>query len=166
MNRVFIGVGSNKGDRENYIKRALEHLKKDEDIETKKISSIIETEPEGNPDQSKFLNLAIEIETFINPYILFKRLKNIERMLGREETDKKWQPREIDLDILLFDDIVIKGKNLKIPHPLMHERFFVLKPLSEIAPEAKHPIFDKTISELLNELTISHESNKEHKEDE
>ncbi len=166
MSRVFIGIGSNKGQRQRNIERALTHLRNDEDIEIKKVSSIIETEPEGGPLEQKFLNLAIEIETYINPYNLFKRLKNIERMLGRNLDDERWQPREIDLDILLFDDLVIKGKNLKIPHPLMHKRFFVLRPLSQIAPDIRHPIYNKTILELLNELETKNESNSEYRQHE
>lgn len=166
MSRVYIGLGSNKGNREEYIQRAINHLKQDEDIEVKKVSSIIETEPEGNVNQAKFLNLTLELESFLDPYTLFKRLKNIERLLGRKESNEKWSPREIDLDILLFDDLVIKGKNLKVPHPLMHTRYFVLKPLSEIAPDALHPVYNKTIAELLNEPEKINESDKELKENE
>jgi 2-amino-4-hydroxy-6-hydroxymethyldihydropteridine diphosphokinase len=146
-------VGSNKGNREEYIKRALGHLENDADIKMLKQSAIIETDPEGKTDQEKFLNLVIEIETFLDPYTLFKRLKNIERFLGRKETDEKWGPREIDLDILLFDDLIIKGKNLKIPHPQMHKRGFVLKPLCEIAPEVIHPGLNKSAKDLLEDLS-------------
>ena len=160
MSRLYIGVGSNKGDRQKYIEKALEYLRADENIVIKKASEIIETEAEGNNDHPMFLNSVIELETFLDPYTLFKKLKNIERLLGRKEGQDKWSPRVIDLDILLFDDLVIKGKNLKIPHPLMHKRYFVLKPLSEIAPLAKHPILDKTISELLNELETVNEADK------
>lgn len=166
MSRVYIGVGSNKGNREEYIKRAINHLKQDEDIEVKKVSSIIETEPQGNVNQDKFLNLAIELETFLDPYTLFKRLKNIERLLGRKETEQVAGPREIDLDTLLFDDLVIRGKNLKIPHPLMHTRYFVLKPLCELDPNILHPVENKTILELLNGLDEKDEDSKELKTNE
>ena len=161
MSKLYIGVGSNKGNREEYIKRALEHLKNEEDIKMLKQSAVIETDPVGNPEQERFLNLVIEIETFLDPYTLFKRLKNIERFLGRKETDEKWGPREIDLDILLFDDLVIKGKNLKIPHPQMHKRGFVLKPLCEIAPDVIHPGLNKSAKDLLEDLDKEDVSSKE-----
>ena len=166
MSRLYIGVGSNKGDREEYIKRALIHLGNDVDIKMLKQSATIETEPEGKTDQERFLNLVIEIETFLDPYTLFKRLKNIERFLGRKETDERWGAREIDLDILLFDDLVIKGKNLKIPHPEMHKRGFVLKPLCEIAPEVIHPGLNKSAKDLLEDLDKEDASSKESTETE
>lgn len=160
MSKVYLALGSNKGDREEYIKRALKHISLDEDIEIKKTASIIETEPEGNINQGKFLNSALKVETFLDPYTLFKRLKNIERFLGRKESGEKWAPREIDIDILLFDDLVIKGKNLRIPHPLMHKRYFVLKPLSEVAPDILHPVYNKSILELLNGLKEDEDNKK------
>lgn len=160
MSEVFIGIGSNKGNRQEYIDRALEHLRKDEDITIENISSVIETEPQGNPDQEKFLNAVIQITTFIDPYTIFRRLKNVERLLGRKESEEKWQPREIDLDILLYDDLIIKGKNLKIPHPLMHEREFVLEPLCEIAPDAVHPGLKQSARELLDKIKSPDESNQ------
>lgn len=160
MSKLFIGIGSNKGNREEYIKRALDHLEKDAQIKILKKATIIETEPEGKPEQDKYLNLVVEIETFLDPYTLFKRLKNIERFLGRKEVHEKWGPREIDLDILLFDDLIIKGKNLKIPHPEMHKRGFVLQPLCEIAPEVTHPGFNKRAKDLLEDLSKEHESNQ------
>jgi 2-amino-4-hydroxy-6-hydroxymethyldihydropteridine diphosphokinase len=161
MSKLFIGVGSNKGDRNEYIKRALEHLEKDEEIKILKKSSIIETEPAGNPEQDKFLNMVIELETFLDPYTLFRRLKNIERYLGRQEPHEKWSPREIDLDILLFDDLIIKGKNLIIPHTLMHERDFVLRPLCEIAPDVVHPGLNKTAKEMLEDIDKPHDSKQD-----
>ena len=165
MSELFIGIGSNKGNREEYIKRALNHLDNDTDIKILKKSTIIETEPEGKPEQDKYLNLVIEIETFLDPYTLFKRLKNIERFLGRKEVHEKWGTREIDLDILLFDDLIIKGKNLKIPHPEMHKRDFVIQPLCEIAPDAIHPGLNKRAKELLEDLSKDHVSSQVPQED-
>lgn len=156
MSRLFVGIGSNKGNREEYIKRALDHLENDADIKILKKSTVIETEPQGKAGQDKFLNLVVEIETFLDPYTLFKRFKNIERFLGRKEVHEKWGPREIDLDILLFDDLIIKGKNLKIPHPEMHKRGFVLLPLCEIAPEVTHPGLNKHAKDLLKDLSEGH----------
>jgi 2-amino-4-hydroxy-6-hydroxymethyldihydropteridine diphosphokinase len=165
MSKLFIGLGSNKGNRQEYIDRAIGHLKNDEDIKLLKVSTVIETEPAGRTDQEKFLNLVVEIETFLDPYTLFKRLQNIERFLGRKEDHEKWGPREIDLDILLFDDLIIKGKSLKIPHPEMHKRDFVLRPLVEIAPDALHPALNKTAKELLEGLGKEDETDQVSAED-
>lgn len=147
---VYIGIGSNLGDRKENCLRAIELLQKREIIVTKR-SSLYETEPWGVKDQPLFLNMAIEIKTGLNPAELLKILKDIEREVGREESFK-WGPRIIDLDILLFDNIILKTDNLEIPHPLMHERDFVLRPLCEIAPDIKHPILKLSMHELMQQL--------------
>jgi len=129
--RCFIGIGSNLGDREKYIKNAIEKLKETEGIEVKKISNIYETEPVGGPKQGEYLNGVMEIETWLKPRELITELQKIEKQLGRIRSVKN-APRTIDLDILLYGDEKIDEPGLKVPHPRMHEREFVMKPLKEI----------------------------------
>jgi 2-amino-4-hydroxy-6-hydroxymethyldihydropteridine diphosphokinase len=145
---VYIGIGSNLGDREKNCLHAIELLQQ-KGITVTKRSSLYETEPWGFKDQPYFINMVIEIETELEPKELLRRLKDIEREVGREES-LKWGPRLIDLDILIFENIILNEDTLKIPHPLMHERDFVLRPLCEIAPDIKHPVLSKTIKELLS----------------
>lgn len=135
METVYLGVGSNLGDREKYIQQAIQYLRETPGISVKKISSLHETDPVGGPPQGKYLNGAIEIETRLSPRELLTCVKNIEKGLGRKERMKNW-PREIDLDILLYGNQMIQEPGLEIPHPHMRERDFVLIPLREIAAHA------------------------------
>ena len=112
---------------------------------------MIETEPWGVQEQPMFINMAVEIETALKPDALLHLLKNIEIEVGRLPTSH-WGPRIIDLDILLYDDLIIKTSELEIPHPHISKREFVLKPLAEIAPEKIHPVFRKTMKRLLPEV--------------
>ena len=189
MSVVYIGIGSNLGDRNQNIERALEKLKTRKEIEIVSVSSIIETEPEGDMPQPKFLNACCRIDTTLYPDEVLSALKSIEREMGRDREsapkklspeeqlkaldegkewssilrratfekspDIQWAPRIIDLDVLLYDDIIMKGNNLTIPHSLMHKRLFVLGPLSEIAPDAVHPVFNKTIKDILSDYKES-----------
>jgi 2-amino-4-hydroxy-6-hydroxymethyldihydropteridine diphosphokinase len=150
MSIVYIGIGANLGDRKASCLRSIEILK-EKGIVIRKISSLYETEPWGVEDQPKFLNMAIEIETGLAPEYLLALLKDIEKEIGREHTSR-WGPRTIDLDILLFNDLIIDREDLTIPHPHMHERDFVLRPLFEIAPDIKHPVLQVTIRELVQTL--------------
>lgn len=147
---AYIGIGSNLGNRQKNCLRAIELLEK-EGVVIKKRSSMYETDPWGVKDQPRFINMAIEIETGLKPKDILRTLKNVERELGREESFK-WGPRSIDLDILLFDDLILKEDDLEIPHPLMHERDFVLKPLCEIAPDRIHPLLKVRICDLMRKL--------------
>lgn len=150
MPTAYIGIGSNLGSREDNCTAAIKRLI-DNGIKVLKLSSRIETEPWGVKDQPNFINMAIEIQTDLPPEDLLKLLKKIEIELGRTP-GLRWGPRIIDLDILLYDDLVLKTPDLKIPHPGTSNRYFVLKPLSEIAPETIHPILKKTIRALLDSL--------------
>ncbi len=157
MSTVFIGIGSNLGDREENCIRAVELLEH-RGISVKRKSALHETKPWGVKNQPLFLNMAIEIETVLSPRELLKILKEIEKETGREPTSR-WGPRIIDLDILLFNASVVDEDHLRIPHPLMLERAFVLKPLSEIAPDAEHPVLHKSIRELMLQLERNGKNN-------
>lgn len=150
--QIFLGIGSNLGNRRKIIDLAINYLKREKNIKVKKVSRLYETEAVGGPAQGKFLNGAIEIDCTLPPQKLLNRLKDIELKLGRNKSGKKWGPRPIDLDILLFGNLVLREKNLKIPHPLMEERLFVLKPLCEIAPYVYHPLRKQTIAELFKKV--------------
>ena len=150
MPRAYLSIGSNLGDRINYLKKALEKLKRN-NIQIIKSSNIIETEPYGYKEQGKFLNMAVEIDSDLEPFELMKLISKIESELGRIRT-KRWGPRVIDIDIIFYDSLIINEPDLKIHHPDMQNRFFVLKPLQEIAPDFVHPVLKKTITELLENL--------------
>jgi len=147
---AYLGLGSNVGDREEYIEQAIFLLSKTPGIKMRKKSANYETEPEGKSDQPQFLNAAVEVQTMLDPYKLLSVLHETENALGRER-DVEWGPRTIDLDILLYDDQIVSDDKLQIPHPLLHERLFVLKPLSEVAPNAIHPALEKTIIDIYEE---------------
>ena len=146
MSTVYIGIGSNLGDRQRNCLRAIE-LMKQSGLSVTKQSSVHETAPWGLTGQPAFLNMAAEIETGLAPLELLGLLKKIEKDMGRQET-VKWGPRIIDLDILLYNDITMNTDTLTIPHPLMHEREFVLAPLLELAENLIHPVLKKRIGEL------------------
>ena len=129
MQTCFLGIGSNLGDRHKNIRLALEKISSLKNTKIVKLSKIIETDPVGGPSrQGKFLNAVLKIKTDLTPLKLLKQLQKIENEVGRRRT-VRWGPRTIDLDILLFGDKVIERKELKVPHPRLMERDFVLKPL-------------------------------------
>ncbi len=146
--QVYIGIGSNLGKKKDNFLEALDRLAKLPDTKILKESSLYESEPLGD-STDWYVNGAIEIETKFKPEMLLNKFKNIERAMGRKKVRKRWGARIIDLDILLYDGLVMKKKNLHIPHPEMPNRKFVLIPLSEIAPQVIHPELGVTISELL-----------------
>ena len=145
---VYLGLGSNLGDRQANLDRALEFLS--QRLRMGKVSSIYDTEPLGDSSQPRFLNMVCQAFTRLEPAALLALAKGIERKLGR--VGKSGTPRTIDIDILLYDDQVIDTPELVIPHPRMTERAFVLVPLVEIAPGLRHPANGKTVKELLGEV--------------
>ena len=138
MITAYLGLGSNLGDREANINKALVELVRSGRTRLTRVSSIYETEPVGIEDQPAFLNAAAEIETELDARELLAAIREAERRSGRKKTFK-WGPRIIDIDILLYGDERLTEENLEIPHPEMHRRAFVLTPLAEIAPLVKHP---------------------------
>jgi 2-amino-4-hydroxy-6-hydroxymethyldihydropteridine diphosphokinase len=132
MPLAYIGLGSNLGDREGTIRRALELLAAGGDMEVEAVSSLQETDPVGYEDQPRFLNGAAALRTELAPRALLERLHEVERELGRERTGPRFGPRTIDLDLLLYGDERIREPGLKIPHPRLAERRFVLEPLAEL----------------------------------
>lgn len=132
--RAYLSLGSNQGDREDYLHRALDLIKNTRGISVTNISHIYETEPWGYENQTMFLNIAVEIETDLDPYQLLDSCQQIENALGRER-QIHWGPRTIDIDILDYQDCRLLTERLTIPHPYMEEREFVLMPLREIAPD-------------------------------
>jgi 2-amino-4-hydroxy-6-hydroxymethyldihydropteridine diphosphokinase len=149
-NSVYLSLGSNVGDREEYIEQAVFLLGKTKGVEVSKRSSNYESQAEGGPNQPAFMNAAIEIKTRIPPHKLLEIIQETEEVLGRER-EVEWGPRPIDIDILFYGDEVISDDNLQIPHPLLHERIFVLKPLTEIAPHLMHPVLEKDVEALYEE---------------
>ncbi len=150
MKRVYLGLGTNLGNREENLRQALEKIREFIGIVTT-ISSVYETEPWGFRSENQFLNMVIEIETNLKPSGLLGRLLMIESLLGRLREGTGYKSRTIDIDILFYGPKLVNTKVLKIPHPLFHERMFVLAPLAEIAPGLVHPVFKKTIVKLITE---------------
>ena len=148
MANVFVGLGSNKGNRKKNILRAIEILKKN-NRKILKISSICETKPYGYRKQRNFLNAVVKLKTALSPGNFLLLCKKIEKEIGRKKVFR-WGPREIDIDILFFDKKVLKSRKLTIPHKDLHNREFVLTPLSEIAPNFVHPVLKKRIFEIRN----------------
>ena len=147
---AYLSLGSNLGDREANLREAIAHL--GELGTVSKISALYETEPvEVSGQQPWFLNCAAAVETELTPLEFLKRLLAIEMAMGRKRTEPKG-PRTIDMDIIFFGDEVLDTKELSVPHPAMQHRRFVLEPLAEIAPEARHPVLRRTVREMLDSL--------------
>ncbi|MCF6154049.1 MAG: 2-amino-4-hydroxy-6-hydroxymethyldihydropteridine diphosphokinase [Candidatus Brocadia sp.] len=151
---VSIGLGSNVGDRARNLFSAYDHIITTKGIQPLKLSRFYETAPVGGPSQPMFLNAVLIVETVMSPHQLLERFQRIEALMGRVRS-VKWGPRNIDIDILLYGDKTVDDRQLKIPHPLIHTRLFVLEPFVEIAPNVVHPVFKKTILQLYKELRAS-----------
>ncbi len=148
MINVYLGLGSNLGNRKRNLDDAVTRIGGFEGIRILTMSGCYETDPVGGPVQPDYLNCVVALQTEIEPFQLLRICKRIEHELGRR-SGVRWGPRVIDIDILLYGDLVIWCDNLKIPHERMHERIFVLEPLNEISPNLMHPVFKKSVFELL-----------------
>lgn len=149
MSTVYLSLGSNIGDRMQYLKNAIKQLSAQ--LSEVKASSVYQTKPWGKTGQPNFLNMCLMAQTNALPQDLLKKIKLIEKHLGRSSSEK-WGPREIDIDILFYDDLIIKEDGLAIPHPEIAARAFVLVPLAELNPDLLHPIKNQPIAELLKNL--------------
>jgi 2-amino-4-hydroxy-6-hydroxymethyldihydropteridine diphosphokinase len=148
---VFLGLGSNLGDREAYLENAIARLDTEQEINVLARSVMIETTPVGDLSQPMFLNMAVEIETSLKPRALLALCLAIELANGRKRTEK-WASRTLDMDILFFGDSVIDEEGLKIPHPEVAVRRFALEPLAEIAPNYCHPLNKESVSVMLQRM--------------
>lgn len=155
VHRVFLALGTNLGDKEANMHLALENI-------NERVGKLIacsvffSTEPVDFISENSFLNAVCEIETNLSPLEVLEYTQVVEREMGRmsKSYNREYKDRIIDIDVLLYDDLVVEYPQLIIPHPEMHKRAFVLQPLAEIAPNAVHPVLEKTVSELLSELEI------------
>ena len=151
MPRAYLGLGSNVGDKHKNLDEARRQLEGSQGISVLKVSSYRLSEPVGGPPQDNFLNAAMEIETTLAPEELLKRCLEVESAMGRRR-EVHWGPRVMDIDVLIYNRLVFDSPTLKVPHPLMHLRRFVLEPLSELAPALLHPAKNKTMLQLLHDL--------------
>jgi len=150
---AYIALGSNMGDRQNYIDSAIDGLRRTHGVEVLDVSPPVETRPVGGPaGQQNYLNAAAAVRTNLTARELLDRLQRIETDLGRQRP-VRWGPRTIDLDLLLYDDEIIDDPGLTVPHPRMHQRQFVMEPLARIAPDVVHPTLKRTARQILEELT-------------
>ncbi|MFO7526836.1 MAG: 2-amino-4-hydroxy-6-hydroxymethyldihydropteridine diphosphokinase [Ignavibacteriaceae bacterium] len=158
-NIVYIGLGSNKGDRLSYLKNSIAALNEIDSLKILKVSSVYETKPFGMEDQNNFFNAAVKLTTYLDPKSLLKVIKQVEDKLGRSES-KKWGPREIDIDILLFNDLIFSDEFISLPHKGIIYRDFVLQPLCELEPGLVHPVLNLKLTEILAEIEEKYIINK------
>lgn len=151
MPRAYVALGANLGDREGTLRHAIELLGAAPGIEVVAVSTFRETDPVGVLDQPRFLNGAAAVETTLPARELLESLLEVERALGRVRSGERWGPRVVDLDLLVYGDVVVDESGLRVPHPRLHERRFVLEPLAELEPELEIP-GRGTVSELVAAL--------------
>jgi 2-amino-4-hydroxy-6-hydroxymethyldihydropteridine diphosphokinase len=148
---VYVGLGSNEGDREGHLVSALQALSRIDAVAVLRCSSLFDSAPVG-PSQPRFLNAVVALECGLPPARLLTILQRIEQDLGRRRDGVRWGPRPIDLDILLWEGEVVAEPHLQVPHLELHKRRFALEPLAELAPELQHPVLGATVKELLSHL--------------
>lgn len=149
--QVYLSLGSNMGDREAYLQQGIKQLSEHPLIQVQQVAEMIETDSYGGVEQEKFLNTAVKLRTLLTPKELLDRLHYIEDAAGRTR-EVHWGPRTLDLDIIFYDKMVYEDNTLTLPHVDMENRYFVLKPLSELAPNFRHPIWGKTVTQMLRDL--------------
>lgn len=152
---AYLGLGANLGDPQQQLKEALDRLEAAEEVEVTRVSTFYRNPPLGPENQPWYVNAVARVRTRLGPEELLSLLQRLETAMGRVRAER-WGPRVIDLDLLLYNGEVIFTPNLVVPHPEMHLRVFVLAPLTEIAPQAWHPVLDKSAGELLAELGAAH----------
>lgn len=150
--KTFIALGSNMGNKLKYLERAVANLQEDDCFRNIKVSDYMETAPYGGVEQDDFLNGVLEAETLYSPKELLRRLQK-EEQLAERKREVHWGPRTLDLDILFYEDLILAEEELTIPHPDLKNRSFVLEPLAGLAPFFVHPVYRKTVKELLAELS-------------
>ncbi|MDT7910276.1 2-amino-4-hydroxy-6-hydroxymethyldihydropteridine diphosphokinase, partial [Thermus sp.] len=150
---AYVGLGSNLGDRAAYLLLGLSALSRLPETRLLRLSPVYETDPVG-PPQPPYLNMVAELETALSPKGLLAEMLGIEKALGRERRER-WGPRTLDLDLLLYGDLVLEEAGLSVPHPRLHERAFVLVPLLDLLPEGRHPLLGQSFAELLASLDAS-----------
>ena len=153
MSKVYLGLGSNLGNKGENIHKAITLIGERVGLVVRQ-SSLISSEPWGFQSENKFLNSAVKVTTSLSPLQILEKTQQIEREMGRmhKSVGGRYSDRLIDIDILMYDDLVVQTDVLTLPHPLMHERLFVMEPLAEIAPRAIHPVFAETIENMLFKL--------------
>ena len=149
---VYIGIGSNVGDKAANFRKGIAAISHCDGCTVEAQSPLYETEPVYLESQEWFLNGVIRISTDLEPEALFTQLKGIEHAMGRQPGSTRYGPRVLDLDILFYDDRIVRAGSVEIPHPNLHERRFVLKPLNDIAPDLVHPVLGQTVKSLLSNL--------------
>jgi 2-amino-4-hydroxy-6-hydroxymethyldihydropteridine diphosphokinase len=158
MTIVYLGLGSNLGDRVGYVQQALGLLKDTHSVRVISTSSFYETEPVGYKDQDWFVNAAVAVDTSLSPGELLERCQRIEQQLGRQrDPENQDGPRTIDIDILFYDSLVLNEPGLTIPHPRLHERAYALVPLLEINPRMVHPVLNQTVEQMHHALVAPEE---------
>lgn len=151
MRKAYIGLGSNMGDRQSLLQRSMHLLQKERVVTVTAVSPLYESEPVGGPRQGAYLNACAALETDLTPVMLLRRMLEVENKLGRVRK-RRWGPRTVDMDLLLYDTLIMNTPALILPHPRMAERLFVLAPLSDIAPDLTIPGTAKTVVALKSSL--------------